>query len=263
RLRSNSRAMFSTPSSNNIKPEIGDQYTAGYFWNINKTWEFSAEVYYRKTKNQVDYIDGADLLLNQFIEGDLLSGKGRAYGLELYLQKKTGRFNGWVSYTLGRTELKVDGINNGEWYAARYDQLHNLKITGFYDLSKRWSLSGNFVLTSGTPTTFPTSYILVQGIPVPYNADGSRNNVRLPAYHRLDISARLEGKQYNKHGKKRKNTDYWVFSVYNVYARKNPFSIYFSQADERFVPGQKINTKATQLSIIGSMVPSVSYNFKF
>jgi CarboxypepD_reg-like domain/TonB-dependent Receptor Plug Domain len=252
-----------TPSSNNIKPEIGDQYTAGYFWNINKTWEFSAEVYYRKTQNQVDYIDGADLLINEFLEGDLLSGKGRAYGLELYLQKKTGKFNGWVSYTLGRTELKVDGINNGAWYAARYDQLHNLKITGFYDVSKRLSLSGNFVLTSGTPTTFPTSYILVQGILVPYNADGSRNNVRLPAYHRLDISARLEGKEYNKHGKKRKNTDYWVFSIYNVYGRRNPFSIYFSQADERFVPGQAINTKATQLSIIGSLVPSVSYNFKF
>ena len=252
-----------TPSSNNIKPEIGDQYTGGYFWNINKDWEFSAEVYYRKTKNQIDYIDGADLLLNQFLEGDLLSGKGRAYGIEFYLQKKTGKFNGWVSYTLGRTELKVDGINNGEWYAARYDQLHNLKITGFYDLSKRWSLSGNFVLTSGTPTTFPTSYILVQGIPIPYNADGSRNNVRLPAYHRLDLSARLEGKEFNKHGKKRKNTDYWVFSIYNVYAHKNPFSIYFSQADQRFVPGQTINTKATQLSIIGTMVPSVSYNFKF
>jgi len=252
-----------TPSSNNIRPEIGDQYTGGYFWNINKDWEFSAEVYYRKTKNQIDYIDGADLLLNQFLEGDLLSGKGRAYGIELYLQKKTGKFNGWVSYTLGRTELKVDGINNGEWYAARYDQLHNLKITGFYDLSKRWSLSGNFVLTSGTPTTFPTSYILVQGVLIPYNADGSRNNVRLPAYHRLDLSARLEGKEFNKHGKKRKNTDYWVFSIYNMYAHKNPFSIYFSQADQRFVPGQTINTKATQLSIIGTMVPSISYNFKF
>ena len=251
-----------TPSSNNIKPEIGDQFTAGYFLNINKMWEFSAETYLRLTQNQVDYIDGADLLINEFLEGDLLTGDGRAYGLELYLHKKTGKLNGWVSYTLGRTELKVDGINRGEWYAARYDQTHNLKITGFYDLSKRWSVSGNFSLMTGTPTTFPTSVGVVQGVPIPYNANGSRNNVRLPMYHRLDLSARLEGKEY-KRGKKRRNTDYWVFSIYNVYARRNPFSIYFSQTDERYVQGQKINTKATQLSIIGSMVPSVSYNFKF
>jgi len=252
-----------TPSSNNLKPEIGDQVTVGYFHTINKMWEFSVETYLRQTQNQVDYIDGADLLINEFIEGDLLSGKGRAYGLELYLHKKTGKFNGWISYTLGRTELKVNGINNGEWYAARYDQTHNLKLTGFYDISKRWSASANFALMSGTPTTFPTDYILVQGVLIPYNADGSRNNVRLPLYHRLDLSARLEGKEFKGNGKKRKNTDYWVFSIYNVYGRKNPFSIYFSQADERYVPGQKINTKATQLSIIGSMVPSVSYNFKF
>lgn len=253
-----------TPSSNNIKPEIGDQLTIGYFQSVNKTWEFSAEAYLRLTENQIDYIDGADLLLNQYIEGDILSGHGRAYGLELYVQKKTGRLNGWISYTLGRTELQVDGINHGEWYAARYDQTHNLKITGFYDLSKRWSVSGNFVLTSGTPTTFPTSYYIVQGIPIPYNADGSRNNVRLPLYHRLDLSFRLEGREYNKrNGNKRKNTDYWVFSVYNLYARKNPFSIYFSQRDERIAPGQPVHNEATQLSIIGTMVPSVSYNFKF
>lgn len=252
-----------TPSSNNLKPEIGDQATIGYFHTINKMWEFSAETYFRATQNQVDYIDGADLLINEFIEGDLLSGKGRAYGLELYLHKKTGKFNGWISYTLGRTELQVDGINNGAWYAARYDQTHNFKVTGFYDLSKRWSLSGNFVLTSGTPTTFPTSYIVVQGVVIPYNADGSRNNLRLPMYHRLDLSARFEGKEFKRNGKKRKNTDYWVFSVYNVYGRRNPFSIYFSQTDQRYVPGQAINTQATQLSIIGAMVPSVSYNFKF
>lgn len=252
-----------TPSSNNIKPEIGDQFTVGYFLSINKMWEFSAETYLRLTKNQIDYIDGAELLINEFLEGDLLSGKGRAYGLELYLQKKTGKFNGWISYTLGRTELQVNGINRGEWYAARYDQTHNLKVIGFYDLSKRWSLSANFVLTSGTPTTFPTDYYIQQGVVIPYIGDSSRNNLRLPMYHRLDLSARLEGKEFKRDGRKRKNQSYWVFSIYNVYGRRNPFSIYFSQTDERYVPGQKINTKATQLSIIGAMVPSVSYNFKF
>lgn len=252
------------PSTKNIKPELGDQFTLGYFRDIGETkqWEASIEGYYRKTQNQVDYIDGADLLINKFLEGDLLSGEGRAYGLEFYVQKKTGKVNGWVSYTLGRTELKVDGINKGEWYAARYDQTHNVKVAAFYDINKKWSLSGNFVLTSGTPTTFPTSRYTVQGILIPHNANDSRNNVRLPAYHRLDLSLRMEGKQF-RNGKPRKHTDYWVFSFYNVYARKNPFSIYFSQSDERTPTGLRPDSQATQLAIVGTIIPSVSYNFKF
>lgn len=254
-----------TPSSNNIKPEIADQFALGYFRNLNlkHRWEISAELYYRLTDNQIDYIDGADLLINRYLEGDLLSGKGRAYGLELYVQKKTGRLNGWVSYTLGHTELKVDGINKGNWYPTRYDQLHNIKVAAFYDLSKRWSVSADFVFVTGTPTTFPTSRYVVQGILIPYNADGSRNNVRLPSYNRLDLSFRLEGKRFNKKGKERKNHDYWVFSLYNVYGRKNPFSIYFSQSSDRAIAGQPLQSQATQLSIIGAPIPAVSYNFKF
>jgi hypothetical protein len=252
-----------TPSSNNIKPEIGNQFTLGYFQNINKTWEASVEGYFRLTDNQIDYIDGADLLINEYLEGDLLSGKGRAYGLEFYLQKKTGRLNGWISYTLGRTELQVDGINKGEWYAARYDQTHNLKITAFYDLTERWSVSGSFTFASGTPTTFPTSRYTIQDILVPHNVNESRNNVRMPSYNRLDLSFRLEGKQFNRKGKERKNRDYWVFSVYNLYARKNPFSTYFTQSDNRPTIGQPLQSEAIQLSIIGSVVPAISYNFKF
>lgn len=260
-----------TPSSNNIKPELGDQYTLGYFKSLSKKsdYEFSAEVYYRATQNQVDYIDGADLLINKNLEADLLSGKGRAYGLELYAQKKTGRINGWVSYTLGRTELKVDGINQGGWYPTRYNQTHNLKVAAFYDFNKRLSISGNFVYSSGTPTNFPTSKFTFQGIPVPHNVNNSRNNLNIPDYHRLDVSLRLEGREYTKRGKLRKNHDYWVLSFYNVYARKNPFSIYFSQTDEakntaqRLGYGQPIPSKATQLSIIGSIIPAISYNFRF
>ena len=252
------------PSTNNIKPEIGDQYTLGYFRNLGKEnkYEVSIEGYYKRTKNQIDYIDGADLLLNKYLEGDLLSGLGRAYGLEFFAQKKTGRLNGWVSYTLGHTELKVNGINRGSWYPTRYDQRHNIKVAAFYDLSKRWSVSANFVYVSGTPTTFPTSRYVVQGILIPYNANDSRNNVRLPSYNRLDIAFRLDGKRMKK-GKERKNQSYWVFSAYNVYARKNPFSIYFSQSDQRIPPGQPIPSQAKQLSIIGSIVPAISYNFKF
>lgn len=254
-----------TPSSDNIKPEIGDQYTAGYFRSFGKddNYEFSVESYYRQTENQIDYIDGANLLINEYLEADLLTGKGRAYGLEFYLQKKEGKFNGWVAYTLGKTELQVEGINNGDWYATRYDQRHNLKLTGFYEINKRLSASANFTLVSGTPATFPTSRYVVQGILIPYNANETRNNVRLPAFHRLDLSLRLEGKTVKSNGKARKNTDYWVFGLYNVYARKNPFSIYFTQGDKRVPTGSAINSEARQLAIIGTIIPSVSYNFHF
>jgi hypothetical protein len=249
------------PSSPNLLPELGDQWALGYFRTLRgKSYlEFSAEVYYRQTQNQIDYIDGADLLINRYIEGDLLSGRGRAYGLELFLQKKEGRFNGWIAYTLSRTELQVDGINNSNWYPARFDQTHNFKAVGFYQLSRRWSVSGNFTYVSGTPTTFPSSRYVIQGILIPHNARNERNNVRIPDFHRLDISFRLEGRQQRKNGKIRKNTDYWVFGLYNVYARKNPFSIYFSQSDER----GSLDSRATQLAIIGTVVPSVSYNFHF
>ena len=252
------------PSSAMIKPGIGHQFTLGYFRDLrtDRDYEISVEGYYRATENQIDYIDGADLLINEFLEGELLSGKGRAYGVETYFQKKKGRLSGWISYTLGRTELKVGGINRGGWYPTRYDQLHNVKIAAFYDINERWSMSTDFVWVSGTPTTFPTSRFVVQDILIPYNSNGSRNNVRLPAYHRLDVSFRLEGKKVRR-GKERKNTDYWVFSLYNVYARKNPFSIYFSQRDERVPPGTPIGSRAVQLSIIGTVVPSVSYNFRF
>jgi len=252
------------PSTNNIKPELADQFTLGWFTDLNenKSWEFSVEGYYRKSQNQVDYIDGADLLINEFLEGDLLTGIGRAYGSEFYLQKKSGRLTGWVSYTLGRTELKVVGINNSNWYPTRFDQTHNLKISGFYELGGRWSFSSSFVYTSGTPVTFPTSRFVVQNILIPYNITDSRNNVRLPAYHRLDISFRLDGKSV-KRGKDRKNHDYWVFSIYNVYGRKNPFSVYFSQKDERTPSGLVPDAQATQLAIVGTLVPSISYNFKF
>ncbi|MBL6445062.1 TonB-dependent receptor [Fulvivirga sp. 29W222] len=252
------------PSSNNLKPQIGDQFALGYFRNFGEgnDYEASVEVYTRLAKHQVDYIDGADILINEYLEGDLLSGDGRAYGLELYLKKNVGNLNGWVSYTLGRTELQVEGINDGKWYPTRYDQTHNLKVAAFYDLNERISLSGNFTFVTGTPTTFPTSRYVVQDILIPYISDEGRNNIRLESYHRLDLSLRLEGKKMKK-GKERKNEDYWVFSFYNVYGRKNPFSIYFSQDEDRVMSGEAINTEATRVAIVGTIIPSISYNFKF
>jgi hypothetical protein len=254
-----------TPSSANLKPQTADQFALGYFQTLTgkQVFELSAEVYYRSTRNQVDYIDGADLLINEYLEGDLLSGRGRAYGMELYLHKKTGRLTGWIAYTLARTELKVAGINNGQWYPTRFDQTHNFKATAFYQLNNRWSASANFTFLSGTPTTFPTSRYIIQDILIPHNAYNSRNNVRIPPFHRLDVSFRLEGRQQRKNGKDRKNSDYWVFGLYNLYGRKNPFSIYFSQGDERALTGAPLQSRATQLSIIGTVVPSISYNFRF
>ena len=253
-----------TPSTNNIEPQTGDQYALGFFRNFGTSndWETSAEVYYRNTNNQIDYIDGADLLINRFLEADVLSGNGRAYGLELYAKKNTGKLNGWISYTLAKTELKVEGINQGNWYPTRFDQTHNLKIAAFYDLNERWQFSANFTYLTGTPTTFPTSRFMIQDYLVPYNSNNSRNNYRIPDFHRLDFGITLNGKKY-KNGKPRKNQDYWVFSIYNVYGRRNPFSIDFSQGDQRLTADDPIQTQATRISIIGSIVPSISYNFKF
>jgi hypothetical protein len=261
-----------TPSTNNIKPQIGDQVAFGYFKNLrDNMFETSAEVYYRKTQNQIDYIDGAELFINKEIEGDILAGNGRAYGLELFAKKNKGRLTGWVSYTLAKTELKIDGINfeenqetrKGKWYPARYDQRHNLKIASFYEVSDRVSFSANFTYLTGTPTTFPTHRYEVQYLTIPENAEDSRNNLRIPDYHRLDFSITILGKAYSRKGKLRKNHDSYVITFYNLYARKNPFSIYFSQADERYAPGELAQTQGSQVSILGTIVPSFTYNFKF
>lgn len=253
-----------TPSTNNLKPTVGDQVALGYFRSLmGGMFEMSAEVYYKKSEDEVDYIDGAELLNNEYLEGDLLSGEGRAYGLEFYLEKKRGDFTGWVSYTLSKAEVQVDGINNGDWYPTRFDQTHNLKVVGAYEVNPQWSVTADFSMSTGTPTTFPDQRYVSQGILIPYNSDNSRNDLRLSTYHRLDLSLRHEGRKYKRNGEKRKVSDYWVFSIYNVYGRKNPFSIYFSQSDDRVAAGSPIESEAHSVSIIGTMVPSFSYNFRF
>jgi len=261
-----------TPSTNNIKPQTGLQWAAGYFRNFkDNTYEFSLETYYRRTRNQIDYIDGAELFINELIEGDVLAGAGRAYGLEFYAKKNEGRVNGWVSYTLGRSELKIDGINflndlenrSGNWYPARYDQLHNFKATGFYEVSNRVSISANFTYLTGTPTTFPTHRYQIEYLTIPENSANTRNNLRIPDYHRLDLSITILGRAIAKNGWVRKNRDSLVITFYNVYNRKNPFSIYFWQGEDRFAIDEVAETKATQVSILGAFVPSVTYNFKF
>ncbi len=257
------------PSTNNLRPQQGNQVALGYFRNFfGNTLETSAEVYYKWNKNQVDYIDGADIFINEFLEADLLSGRGRAYGLELYVKKVKGQFTGWVSYTLGKTELLVDGINfgtdltdrKGEWYPTRFDQRHNLKVSTNYEINKKLNLSGIFSYISGTPTTFPTDRFQVQGYVIPLGTN-ERNNVRIPDYHRLDLSLTINELWLGK--KRPKWNDSLVISIYNLYARENPFSIYFSQGQDRVDFGVPTDTYARQVAILGTILPAVAYNFKF
>jgi hypothetical protein len=246
-----------TPSSNNIKPQIADQVALGYFRNFkDNLYETSVELYFKDMQNQIDYVSGANLLLNPFLEADLLSGRGRAYGAEFYLKKAKGKFNGWISYTLSRSERKVEGINNNEWYASRFDKMHNFNTTLIYDLNKKWSFSSNLVYASGTPATFPTTKYEVQGIVIQHNPLDLRNGERISDYHRLDFATTRYFSGFNILG--RKFDHHIVLAVYNVYRRRNAFSIFFQESST--LPG---NFEAVRYSIIGDIVPSITYNFNF
>ena len=246
-----------TPSTNNIKPEIADQVAIGFFKNFGKKalFEFSVETYYKWLGNQINYVDGADLLLNAQLEGQLLYGDGRAYGAEFYIKKASGKFTGWISYTLARTEILINGLNNNEYFPTRFDRPHNLSVVGSYDFNDRWTVSSTFSYQAGTPATFPTSQYTVQGFTIPHNALNSRNDVRIPAYHRLDFSAIHQLKKWKKWASWEHEI---VFGAYNVYNRRNPFSIYFQGPTDEIT-----RNHAIRYSIIGSIVPSITYNFKF
>lgn len=242
-----------TPVTNNTKPQVTDQVTAGYFYNApGNKFELSAEVFYKTMQDQLDYIDDAELELNEFIEADLLASKGRAYGLELYAKRDIGKTTGWISYTLSRSERKTPGISLNEWFLNRYDRTHNVNLVISREFTKRTSLSANWVYASGTPATFADSRLEYQDWDVPYNTTEKRNNYRLQAFHRLDLSFTLKGKQ-----EKRWKGE-WVFSLYNVYARRNAYTVYFRQNPDN--PDKK---EAVRLSMIGSIIPGITYNFKF
>lgn len=246
------------PSDNFLKPQILDQYALGYFKNIkNGDYTLEIETFYKKVKNRLDYIDGADLIANEAIEQVVLAGKSRAYGLEILAKKNEGKLTGWASYTLSRSEQKTAGrtpneigINNGEWYKTGWNKTHNVSITAAYRWNEKWSFGSIFALQTGQPVTFPTGQYQYQGINVPVY--GNRNENNLPTYHRLDVSATLtptKNKNRNWKGE-------WVFSIYNIYNRRNAASINFRQNQDSG------NNEAVRLSIFG-IVPSVTYNFKF
>lgn len=238
------------PSSNNVKPELADQVTAGYFRNLrDNRYELSVEGYYRDMRNQIDYKNGAQLIANENVESELIFGRGRSYGMEFFLKKRVGRLTGWISYTLSRTERRFAGVNNDGWYPANQDRTHNLALVGVYRLSKKWTLSGDFVYYTGNAVTWPSGKYMANGeIVFLYS---QRNGYRMPPYNRLDLSATLEGK------KTKKFESNWNFSLYNVYGRENPYSISFQQD-----PGDPEKTQALQYALF-RWVPSVTYNFKF
>ena len=248
------------PSGRFIKPQLLDQFALGYFKSIkNGDYSLETEVFYKDIQNRIDYINGANLVANNEIETVILNGQARAYGLEVLFKKNEGKFKGWLAYTLSRSEQQTKGrtanepgINQGEWYSSPYDKTHDISINASYELSKKWTFNANFLFQTGQPTNYPVGQYEVQGLNVPVFDDNRRNADRLPAYHRLDISATLTPDK----NKKRKLQGEWVFGIYNLYGRQNAASINFRQNRETF------RNEAVQTSIFG-LVPSVTYNFKF
>lgn len=238
------------PSSNNVKPEIADQFSVGYYRNfMDNAYEFSVETYYKTMQNQIDYKNGAQLQLNQNVESQLLFGQGRSYGAEFFLKKKFGKFTGWVGYTLSKTQLQIAGINDGNWYNARQDITNDVDIVLIYELNKRWTFSATWVYNTGYPVTFPSGKYEINGNILYYYT--SRNGYRMPAYDRADVGVTYQCKKH-----KRYQAD-WSFSIYNVYDRWNAYTITFQQN-----PNNPEETQAVLTSLFG-IIPSVSYDFKF
>ena len=254
------------PSGPYIKPQIADQYALGFYKNFTSSpFSLETEVFYKDIDNRVDYIDGADLIANEAIERVILNGEARAYGAELLFRFNGDQFRGWFAYTFSRSEQRTPGrtpkvnnnrsnretgINLGQWYSTPYDKPHDLSIYGSFVPNRRWTFSANFVYQTGRPTNYPIGQFEFQGLGVPYY--GLRNTERLPDYHRMDLSARLvprsnQGRNWQSE---------WVFSIYNIYDRKNAASINFRRNQETGA------NEAVRTAIFG-IVPSVTYNFKF
>ncbi len=235
-----------------LKPQLGDQVALGYATTIGgEAYELSVEGYYKRLSNVTDFIDGADIALNDRLETEMLQGDGRAYGLEVYARKRAGNLTGWISYTLGRSERRLrgltagdPGINGGRYYPSPFDKTHDVSMVGFLPLNKKWTLGGTFVLASGLPVTYPASRYQYNGLVVVEY--GNRNASRLPLYHRMDLTfTRTSGAKQ------------WQFGLFNLYNRFNAQSISFRQAESN-----PLLVEAVQTSIFG-IVPSVSFSFRF
>ena len=237
-------------SNNTIKPQLSNQYSLGYFRNFaSNRYEFSVEGYYRDLKNQIDYRNGADLQANELLEGELLFGKGRAYGIEWFLKKRLGRFSGWLSYTLSKSERQFEQINDGAWFSARQDKTHNIAIVAQYQLNPKWNLSANFVYYTGDAVTMPAGKYFVDDRTIFYY--DKRNGQRMPAYHRLDLAATYDIKRTKN------SYSSLSFGLYNAYNRKNAYLIDFREKE-----GQSNVTEIYRIALFGA-IPSITWNFKF
>ena len=261
------------PSTDKVKPQFGTQYSLGYFKNLkDNMYETSVEVYYKEMKNQIDYEEGAtpDGDVRNNPDNNFVFGKGWSYGAEFFVKKSLGKLNGWIGYTLSYTKRKFPDLNQGREFSAKYDRRHDASLVVVYDLSKKWTFGLTWVYATGDALTLPAErYFMSAGPPVNIDQNGQvgvnnnfyilsgfdkRNDFRQKAFHRLDISATLRSQ------KERNYESEWVFAVYNFYGRQNPYFIYFDVQGNSQDGNQKVQAK--QVSLF-SVIPSVTYNFKF
>jgi hypothetical protein len=240
----------------NIKPQEAQQFSLGLFKNIkNDLLEISLEGYYKRSQNLLDYKVGGELVLKEEIETQLLQGEGKAYGIELLLRKQIGKLNGWLGYTYSRSFIKLDSefneekVNNGEYFPTNFDKPHEVSAVLNYKLTKRYSVSSNFIYQSGRPITYPIGTYYFGN--ANYTLYSDRNKFRIPDYYRLDIGLNIEG----NHKIKKLAHSFWNISIYNVLGRNNPYSIYFVTQEGKI--------KGYKTSIFAMPIPSITYNFKF
>jgi len=242
------------PSSDKVKPQSGIQYALGYFRNFGlNTYESSVEVYYKTMKNQIEYEEGflPENTANSNLDNYFVAGEGWSYGAEFFLKKNKGRFNGWIGYTLAWTKRKFPDLNLGKELFPKYDRRHDISVVLSYDVG-RWTFGATWVYATGNLNTFPERIYVMSNGDIVEDYGGQRNNYRLPAYHRMDVSATIHGKPNKKFQSS------WNFSIFNVYNRYNPYIIYFDKSFE----DDKITIQAKQISLF-PIIPSVTYNFKF
>ncbi|MFN5231444.1 MAG: TonB-dependent receptor [Bacteroidota bacterium] len=242
------------PSTLRVKPQLSWQYSAGIFKNFNdNAFETSIEVYYKSMQNQIEYRQGFTPSIKD-PEEEFVFGKGWSYGTELFINKTKGKFTGWIGYTLAWTWRKFPDLNNGNKYPAKYDRRHDLSVVGIYEVNQQWKLSSVFVYATGNATSLPEKFYLIEGV---LTQQFSRiNQYRLAPYHRLDLSATY----IPTPKKERKWKHSWVFSIYNVYSRQNPYFLYYNQTGSAFAGTLQVQAKQVSLFPV---IPSVTYNFKF